>query len=84
MQRPTVASSVRYKATTCKSLQVNAILKYNFGLGMMRFSTPMCQPLLKWNETCRPNVNQIKNATFSYPNGLQISLIDGYQVRILL
>ena len=64
--------------TNCKFIFYQ---KCYFVLGMMRFSTPMCQPRLKVNETCRPSGNQITNGTFSYPNGSQITLIDGYQVR---
>lgn len=53
-------------------------------IGLMRFSSPWCQPLLQLGDTCRPASSKpILNTTLSYPNGLHVTLKDAHQVIFL-
>ena len=53
-------------------------------LGMMRYSTPWCAPVLQFGETCRPSGVQLTNITLNYPGGLEIHVKDAHQVALLM
>ena len=46
----------------------------------MRYSVPYCQRLKQLGDSCRPASDTPSNLTLSYPNGLEVSVTDVYNV----